>query len=275
MTLKYLNDVLPLRVKTVLPLCVAFSGGVDSSLLGKILVLRGYDLSLISVSFWKNSEVEYVKEASKFVGGKLYQSSISLEELEKGLIHTIKTIDYDRIALLENAVGYYFIFKHTSDNGFNNVYSANGIDELYCGYDVFRRQYHETDIDRLIEELTNIAKQDKKKIDLIAKLFEVNYYCPFLEDEFIEYSKMVPLHQKIINKEDLLRKHYIREEAIRLDLPNMIAYHEKKSLQYSSGLHRAIRQLARKNGYTNKEGKRLGYESGVEAYITLLKNELA
>ena len=62
--------------------------------------------------------------------------------------------------------------------------------------------------------------------------------------------------------------------SIMLGVPWDIAYREKNSLQYSSGLHRAIRLLARKNGYTNKKGKSLGYESGMKAFIMKLKNEV-
>ncbi|MBN1683713.1 hypothetical protein JW865_09200 [Candidatus Bathyarchaeota archaeon] len=270
--MKHLDEVLQLRDKVDEKSCVAFSGGVDSSLLAKILVMQGFNLPLVSISFREGNEVNYVKQASIYIGGNLYYKIVSLDELEKGLTHIIKTINYDRIALLENAIGYYFIFKYASDKGFKVVLSANGIDELYCGYDVFRRQYHEIDLNLLIDELTDIAKNDKKIIDCVAKLFDLTYYCPFLEDGFIEFSKKIPLNQKIINKEDKLRKHYVRQEAIRLGLPTEIAKHEKNSLQYSSGLHKGIRQLARRNGYSDKEGKRLGYDSGVKAYITIMKN---
>ena len=254
--------------------CIAFSGGVDSSLLTRLVSSQGFDLSLISVFFGECYELEYTKRAAEILGCNLYPVNILPEELEIGLTHTLQTIEYDRIALLENSVGFYFIFKHAISNGFNAVLSAHGVDELYCGYDVFRRQYHETDLNMLIVELTETAKQDKIMIDRVARLFDVTYHCPFLESDFIEYSKMVPLYQKIVDENDELRKHYIREQAIKLGVPWDISYHEKKSFQYSSCLHRAIRLLARKKGYTNKKGKSLGYESGVKAYIMKLKNEV-
>lgn len=260
----YLIDIL--NEKT----CLAFSGGVDSSLLAKLAVLQGFDLSLVSVSFGEYDELEYIKKAAEIMGSVHHYSDISLTSLEKGLSHTLETIKYDRIALLENAVGYYFIFELASRNGFETVLSAHGVDELYCGYDVFRRRFHETDINKLIVELTKTAIQDKYEIDKVAEIFNITYHCPFLDDVFIEFSETVPLSQKIIDEKDKFRKHYIREQAIQLGLPDEIAYNEKRSLQYSSGLHKAIRRLARKNGYTNKKGKSLGYESGVKAYITSL-----
>ena len=273
-SLKHLQELIHLNDKMDEKTCIAFSGGVDSSLLTRLVYSQNFFLSLISVYFGECNELEYTKRAAEIIGGNLHSIDVLPEELEKGLTHTLQTIEYDRIALLENAVGFYFIFKHAKSNGFNAVLSAHGVDELYCGYDVFRRKYHEMDLNMLIVELTETAKQDKIMIDKVAKLFDVTYHFPFLENDFIEFSKKVPLDQKIVDENDELRKHYIREQAINLGVPLVIANHEKKSFQYSSGLHRAIRLLARKNGYTNKKGKSLGFESGVKAYIMNLKNEI-
>jgi asparagine synthase (glutamine-hydrolysing) len=272
--LKHIQDLIHLNDKLDEKTCIAFSGGVDSSLLTQLVRAQGFDLSLISIYFGESNESEYTKKAAEILGSTLYQVDILPEELETGITHTLQTIEYDRIALLENAIGYFFVFKHTRSNGFTSVISAHGVDELYCGYDVFKRQYHETNLNKLIVKLTETAKLDKILIDRVAKLFKVTYHCPFLESDFIEYSKTVPLSQKIIDENDELRKHYIREKAIKLGVPWDIAYHKKKSFQYSSGLHKAIRQLARKNGYTNKKGRNLGYDSGVEAYIMNLKNDV-
>jgi len=108
--LKPIQDVIRLRNRLDDKTCVAFSGGVDSSLLARMIALLGFDLSLVSISFGDNNEVEYVMKAAEIIGRELYHSRILLDELEKGLLNTIKTVEYDRIALLENAVGYYFIF---------------------------------------------------------------------------------------------------------------------------------------------------------------------
>ncbi len=273
--LNNIRDVLQLGSELDEVSCIAFSGGVDSSLLARLVGLQGFDLSLVSIGFGDYDEGDYITRAAGLIGGGLFYQNISLEELEEGLTHTLELIEYDRIALLENAVGYYFIFKLASCNGFNTVLSANGVDELFCGYDVFRRDYNTKDLNQLIDTLTEKAKQDNQIIEQIADLFNVNYRCPFLESEFIAFSKMVPLTQKIRDDKDKLRKHYIREQATWLGLPNEIAYRAKSSLQYSSGLHKAIRRLARKNGYTNKKGKQLGYESGMMAYIMILKKDVS
>ncbi|MBD3173312.1 hypothetical protein GF326_12680 [Candidatus Bathyarchaeota archaeon] len=265
------NSVNKIEGKT----CLAFSGGVDSSLLARLLDNWGFDYSLVSISFEIGDESKYIREVAEEFEGDLYFREIPPSELERGLITTLETIEYERIALLENALGYYFIFKLAASNGFSTVLSAHGVDELFCGYDVYRREYGKMDLPSLIDELTRIAIRDNQIIEKIADLFNVSYHCPFLEDEFIEYSKTIPLDQKILDENDKLRKHYIREQASDLSLPVRIAYRKKSSLQYSSGLHKSLRRLSRENGYSNKKGRKLGYESGMMAYILELKKDLS
>lgn len=255
--------------------CLAFSGGVDSSLLARLLDKWGFDYSLVSISFEAGDESQYIREAAEEFEGDHYFRKISQGELERGLITTLGTIEYERIALLENALGYYFIFKLAASNGFSTVLSAHGVDELFCGYDVYRREYGKMGLPSLIDELTGTAIRDNQIIEKIADLFNVFYHCPFLEDKYIEYSKTIPLGQKILDENDKLRKHYIRIQASSLGLPDRIAYRKKSSLQYSSGLHKSLRSLSRENGYSNKKGRELGYESGMMAYIMELKKDLS
>jgi asparagine synthase (glutamine-hydrolysing) len=254
-------------------ICIAFSGGVDSSLLASLCKRKWRNISLISVSF-DAREIEYANWASRVLNVPLLIINISLVELEKGIKETIKVIDYDRIALLENAIGYYFIFKHASTNNFVNILSANGLDEQFCGYEIFKKQYLLGEIEDLILELTNKAKKDQLEIEKVSNLFGVNYLCPFLEDDFIKFSEKLPMSLKIMDEEDNLRKHLVRKMASLEGLPNEIVNRYKKSLQYSTGLHKSIRRLARKKGFTNKKGRQLGFESGMKAYIVSIEQKV-
>jgi asparagine synthase (glutamine-hydrolysing) len=254
-------------------ICIAFSGGVDSSLLVSLCKKKWRNISLISVSF-DTREIEYAKWASRVLNAPLLIANISLIELENGIEETIRLIDYDRIALLENAIGYFFVFKHASSNNFMNVLSANGLDEQFCGYDIYKKRYFLGGIEELILDLTNKAKEDQVEIEKVSNIFGVTYLCPFLEDNFIEYSEKLPLSLKILDEKDNLRKHLVRKMASLEGLPSEIVNRYKKSLQYSTGLHKSIRRLARKNGFTNKKGRQLGFESGMKAYIASIEKRI-
>lgn len=255
--------------------CLAFSGGVDSSLLASIFERRFDRLTLISVYFLGQDEADYTRKTAEFFKSPLILKEVNLKELENGIKDTMGMINYDRVALLENCIGFFFIFSYASEYGFNYVLSANGVDELFCGYDIFKRSYQKFNVKVLEERIIKTAIQDKEEIDKLARYFDLKYVCPFLNEELVKFSKNVPLSLKIRDEKDELRKHFIRRTARKEGLPEKIAYRKKRSLQYSSGLHKALRRLARKNGFTNQKGKILGYESGVQAYIKTLEKQIA
>jgi asparagine synthase (glutamine-hydrolysing) len=260
----------PLRA----PLCLAFSGGVDSSLLATFLKRKCKDTILLSINFLEYGELDYIRKTADIIGLPIIMKNIPMKEFEAGIKHTLETIEYDRVALLENCIGFYFIFKYAKKYGFEKVISGNGVDELFCGYNIFKSQYKNFKIIELIDKLVNIALEDKIQIDKLAKFFNLEYICPFLDEDIIEYCMDIPTSLKINNCTDNIRKHFVRKIAEKEGLPMNIVKRKKKSFQYSSGLHKSIRKIARKKGYSNKKGKRLGYESGAEAYIKILEKKL-
>jgi asparagine synthase (glutamine-hydrolysing) len=252
---------------------IAFSGGVDSSLLAKIGKDVGKNVTLLTVSFLGNKDVNFSSSLSEILKLPILTKIIKLEELEKGVKVVLSKIEFERIARLENCISFYYVFKLASNNGLENVISANGMDELFCGYDVYKRNYtkNKRELMILMNELVETAKADKKEIDKLASLFNIRYYSPFLSKDFISFSKKIGLSYKIKNKEDILRKHVLREIALRISVPKMAALRPKKAFQYSSGLHKALLTMAKKNGFTRSKTKKMGYQSILKAYINHLK----
>ncbi len=125
-----------------------------------------------------------------------------------------------------------------------------------------------------METLVDTAKKDKKEIDKLSALFGIKYVCPFLSDRFVDFSMDIPLDFKIKSRDDESRKHILREVALEVGVPKSAALRAKKAFQYSSGIHKAIKKLARKKGYTRMKAKISGLRSEMEAYIRNLRESL-
>ena len=194
--------------------------------------------------------------------------TVSLEELEDGIRSVLNIIKFDRLVLLENGVCFYYVFKTASRHGIETVLSANGMDELFCGYNLYRKYVDDEEkMKEIMSLLVETAKRDKAEIDKVAALWNVNYECPFLSDSFVDFAMKIPLEYKIKGEDDELRKHILREAALKMGVPGSAAMRRKKAFQYSSGIHKAIAKLARLRGYTRSKAKALGYSGQIEAYI--------
>jgi len=237
---KQLENKIRETMKRVRPrnIGVAFSGGVDSSLLAKVCKDAGKNVTLLTVSFSNKKDIEVSSEVSKALGLDLSHELISLDELENGLKTVLALIEFDRTVRLENSTCFYYVFKLASRHGLSTVLSANGIDELFCGYYAYTRHFG-----------------DETAI------------CPFLSKSFVDFAAEIPFRFKIKSEDDRLRKHIVREVALEIGVPKSAAFRAKKALQYSSGIHKAIAQLARKKGFTRQRSRALGFHSAMEAYI--------
>ncbi|MCW4020360.1 MAG: asparagine synthase C-terminal domain-containing protein, partial [Candidatus Bathyarchaeota archaeon] len=251
---------------------VAFSGGVDSSLLAKACKDVDKNVTLLTVGFSSQRDIRVSSEVAEALSLRLFHDLIGLEELENGLKTVLAAIDFDRFVRLENCVCFHYVFRLASKRGLSTVVSANGIDELFCGYHVYREQFgDETATENLMRNLLETARKDKKEMDKLSALFNIEYICPFLSERFVDFAMQIPLNLKIKSRDDDVRKHVLREAALEAGVPRPAALRAKKAFQYSSGIHKAIIRLAREKGFTKKEARAEGFRSEMEAYINSVR----
>ena len=142
----------------------------------------------------------------------------------------------------ENCIAFYYVSKLANSLDLDTVITANGIDELFCGYNVYREAFSggESQINEvMLTKLDNELKM-MKAVNLVASEFEVKILQPLLSPEFINYAKTVPVTEKIHDSEDLYRKHIIRKLAGEIKVPELSCTKRKKALQYGSKIHKAL-----------------------------------
>jgi len=155
-----------------------------------------------------------------------------------------KVIRCENTSHIENCIAYFYISKLAKQNGFGIVLSANGCDELFCGYDGYRRAYSggQAAIMKMIDE--KIANEFKlvTEIAMVVSQFGVEVRQPFLSDRFIEFAKTIPVEQKIKGSDDMIRKHVLRQAALSIGVPEESAMKPKKALQYGSSIHKYFKK---------------------------------
>ena len=224
---------------------IAFSGGVDSTLIAKLLHDNNYDIHLLTIGFPDSHDINFAKEVNEILKFKHNILEIELESFQETSEKVNDIIKTDNLSWNENSIAFYYVSKLAKKLGISTVVTANGIDELFCGYNAYREA-----IGIGVDEVMNVMNQklDNEKKMMIAvnnvtSLFDVRILQPLLDENFISYAKTIPISEKIIDENDLQRKHAIRKLAASCGVPEISAYKQKKALQYGSKIHKQLLKL--------------------------------
>ena len=215
---------------------VAFSGGVDSAALARLCHMCDCDITLLTVGFDNSHDVEYSKKVSSILKLPHHIHVIQRDEFDH-----IRSIIHDKIGKKslswhENCIAFYFVSKLAKKYNLNAIITANGVDELYCGYDVYRRIY-DRGTDAILSVMHDKISNEVAMLHIISKICNITMHHPFLSQDFIDYSFTIPLYDKIRGTDDYTRKHAIRAAAEQMGLPHDVCYKRKKALQYGTRIH--------------------------------------
>jgi len=221
---------------------VAFSGGVDSTLLAKLVKDMGYDIHHLTIGFQDSHDINFAKEVNQLLNFPHSISEIDPEKFKEVSQKINQTIKSDNLSWNENSIAFYYVAELAQKNGLKTVVTANGIDELFCGYNSYREAIEKGE-DEVVKMMNDKLKNEKEMmvaINAVTAEFGVTMIQPFLLPNFIEYAKKIPVSEKIHGQDDMKRKHPIRELAMDYGVPEVAAQKQKKALQYGSQIHKSL-----------------------------------
>jgi asparagine synthase (glutamine-hydrolysing) len=168
---------------------------------------------------------------------------IYLDDLDLGsyLEKTIKLVGTDNRLITDLNVPLYIILEEIEKHGFDKLFLGQGADTLFGGF--ARYPFSENFGSEIIEDIKNIGKTNLVHNYKIFDHFKMKPIYPFLEKNVVDFAVKTDPGLKI---RDGVQK-YILREAFREYLPENIVDLPKKSFQYGSGIHKALRKFSKKN----------------------------
>jgi len=230
------------RKRAYSPCAIAFSGGLDSSLIAAMCPAELY-----SVGMEGSHDIMQTKKAARILGldDKLYLHELKIDELESAIPEVIKAVESADPLKVSIALPLFFASIDAHRDGIRVMLSGQGADELFAGYRRYESMGHEELEHSLKCDIDDIARNNLERDDAATMANSVELRVPYLDREVIELALRIAPGLKV---HDGVRKYILRLCAGKI-LPEELAYKEKKAAQYSSGIYSSIGKLARKNGF--------------------------
>ncbi|RLI79210.1 asparagine synthetase B [Archaeoglobales archaeon] len=227
--------------------CIAFSGGVDSSLLAAM-----YDLQLVAVTA-NEKEKEWIKKAAKEIGRDL-EIFIFDEKDVKGVLPEITSLIETHDAMqVSIAIPIYFTTRFAKELGYNRIVFGQGADELFGGYKRYE-MLNEFELEEQLElDVRRIGRNNLIRDNKIAYGNEIKIETPYLQWDVIKAAINIPPNYKVRRDDGVtIRKYALRKIASKY-LPKEIAHRDKKAVQYSTKTKNLLFRIARREGKKIKE----------------------
>lgn len=258
---KLLEYSVKIRVSGQKEVAVAFSGGLDSSLVACVARKCGIDVQLIHVSLEEQAETEEAKRAATEMGLPLQVHLFNEADLEKVVPKVVELIEEPDPIKASIGVPFYWNAQKAAEAGYRVLLAGQGADELFGGYQRYVNDYiREGDkkVRRtMFHDVAVIHESNIERDEKICGENDVELRLPFASYKIAEFAMSLPTQLKFERKADSLRKLVLRKTAQNLGLPEDIVNKPKKAIQYSTGISNALKKLAKKQkvtlaGYINQ-----------------------
>jgi len=234
---------------------MAFSGGIDSTLVAYYLREAGVRLSLVCVGVDRRDEYGHAQEAADCLGLPLHTRPFTTDELEESLPRIVASVEDDSPLSIGVAAPLYFAAAEAREMGYGTLFSGGGSDELFGGYLKYQAAYAESP--RAAEEMMNKDALDSwrtnhERDSKVAADAGLELRLPFAHPRIVSLGLGIPAEYKLSQEPGKPRKVVLRKLAETLVFPETVWARPKKAAQYSTGVMKALNRIAKRRGTSLK-----------------------
>jgi len=238
---------------------MAFSGGLDSSVLAKLFVNLGYDVKGYVAGTKNSKDVRQAEKAAKEIGIKLVKIILSEKDIEDAIGVQGKIIKkiYDSIELkgketndnlTPNAIPISFnlpLFFVAKNSREKEIFVSQGPDEMLGGYKRHGKMNERDAVEEMKKNTEDFLKYGVRQNLETARYFGKEFVMPYLDRDVVNFCLNLPYNMRINNH----RKCILRKLAVKIGVSEEIAFNQKRAAQYGSGIIDVMKKIAKKKGH--------------------------
>jgi asparagine synthase (glutamine-hydrolysing) len=245
------------RLSSLGAVAVAFSGGLDSSIIAFLSKKFCSNVTLIHVSLKNQPETEHARAVAEELNLPIRICIYDENDVSKTLPLVLRLIEEPDPIKASIGIPIYWAAEQAAKMSLHVMLAGQGSDELFAGYkryvDSLVRRGNEKTRDMIFRDIVGMHESNFERDFKICNFYGVELRIPFVTHQIIRFATDLPVGLKIQAFENTPRKLVLREAARNLGLSNEIVNRPKKAVQYSTGVTKALRRLAKEKRLSLKE----------------------
>jgi asparagine synthase (glutamine-hydrolysing) len=228
------------------------SGGLDSSALAALARPYTPTLHTFAAGVEGSDDLGYAREVADYLETNHKEVVVTLSDMLTALPDVIYHLESFDAWLVRSSITNYLVAQRASDF-VPAVFSGEGGDELFAGYDYLKDLPSDSLADELVDITGRLHNTALQRVDRCASAHGTVAYVSFLDANVVDWAFHIPAEYKL---HDGVEKWILRQAVADL-LPESVAFRPKAKFWQGAGVEEQIAEYAEeKIGDTEFEHER-------------------
>ncbi|MEM4545277.1 MAG: asparagine synthetase B [Nitrososphaerota archaeon] len=227
---------------------VLFSGGLDSSIIAKLLDDLGAEPELLCAGLLASKDVLRAKKIAELLGLRINICELNEKEIEETLPHIAQIIERCNPLDVSISMPLYFALNKAKEVKLSYVLVGQGADEIFAGYKRYERALemggYELLKGELLKDFSHLHEKNLERDYNVYLANSIEPAYPYLDTTVVKCAFRIPVEEKLKREvTGYSRKHILRVAAKLLGMPDEVVNAPKLAVQYGSGVWKVVRRI--------------------------------